>query len=609
MRSDHSLLQSTIRPEQIAEACAKYEYGSCVLSDNDTLSGSVDFIKACKDKKIKPILSKDFILKDGSSLQLIAKNLDGWKMLLKITAYQAKQDIDIRGIASLVGTSKNLICINNGLGSYLSTKIFSDNWLQMFNANDEMCKELICPDFMKNTEVAVQELVEIFGKENVFLGTSHDNISANSTINSIYRSLPYNKVYCNETSYLEKLDAADQRILLCVMFRTNLQNALKVISSKDPRFSKYFRCNDYWLPNVSGDDIISDTWDGKELDNTQLISDMCEEYSILGKLTLPKFDCPNNMEEKEYIRELCINGWKKFILPKIPKEKLGEYGERVKSELEVINGAGLAGYFLIVQDYLNFARTKGLVGPGRGSSSGSLVAMLTGITMVDPIEYNLLFERFYNAGRNTKDRIALPDIDCDFPINRREDIFNYIREKYGHNKVSQISTYSRMQGRSIITEVINAHNSCTFDEIKRITEHIPDESKISDDLQEMEEEDGGASILKWALENKAEELSEWVSLKDGKIESENGNFGNLFEQAIRLEGLKKSRGKHAAGIVISPIPIEEMVPIIKDKSGELIAALEMNALEAMGLAKMDILGLGTLDRLEGVQRIISTGEL
>jgi DNA polymerase-3 subunit alpha len=125
----------------------------------------------------------------------------------------------------------------------------------------------------------------------------------------------------------------------------------------------------------------------------------------------------------------------------------------------------------------------------------------------------------------------------------------------------------------------------------------------------MEEDGSGASILKWALENKADELSEWVALRDGKIESENGNFGNLFEQAIRLEGLKKSRGKHAAGIVISPIPIEEMVPIIKDKSGDLIADLEMNALEAMGLAKMDILGLGTLDRLEGVQRIISTGEL
>ena len=323
---------------------------------------------------------------------------------------------------------------------------------------------------------------------------------------------------------------------------------------------------------------------------------MCEEYEILGSPILPKFPCPNNSTEDEYLRELCRHGWTNLLKAgnKIEQpDKLEAYLNRIKKELEIIQDANLSGYFLIVRDIVNYVKNNDwLPGPGRGSAAGCLVSYLVGITQVDPIEHDLIFERFYNAGRNTDNHVSLPDIDIDVPAEKRDDTIKYIRSKYGNNKVGQMITFGRLQGRGALKEVFRVHEACTFDEMNTITKHIPQEHEISDQLQDMDE----PSIIKWALINQPEGLKEWCYINDD--ECLEGKYSKLFEQAIRLEGTYKSQGKHAAGVVISSEKLSEVCPMIRDKHGEeKVAGLEMQDLESMGHVKFDVLGINFLDKI------------
>ena len=233
------------------------------------------------------------------------------------------------------------------------------------------------------------------------------------------------------------------------------------------------------------------------------------------------------------------------------------------------------------------------------------------MTEIDPIEYDLIFERFYNAGRNTKDHVSLPDVDMDFEIQNRDKTIAYIKEKYGHDKVAQILTFSRMQGRGALKDVLRVHSACGFEEMNRITKWIPDEADISDQLQEMREADkdsggdGDASIIMWALENNSDELKQWCYIDDnGDLQ---GSMSKRFEQAVRLEGTKRSQSKHAAGIVVSQQPLNEVAPLVFDKkSKEPVAGMEMGDLEAMGHVKFDILGIALLDKIHGVKRLVES---
>jgi DNA polymerase-3 subunit alpha len=228
------------------------------------------------------------------------------------------------------------------------------------------------------------------------------------------------------------------------------------------------------------------------------------------------------------------------------------------------------------------------------SAAGCLISYLIGITKIDPIEFDLLFARFYNAGRNTADHISLPDIDIDVPGTKRDEIIAYLKDKYGHSRVSQMLTFGRLQGKSAIKEVLRINEACSFGEMNAISNCIPDEAKISDQLAEMDDED--RSIIRWALINNSEELRDFCRLsEDGKLE---GEYAEYFEQAIQIEGTFKTQGKHAAGVVISAEPLQKVCPMVKQKgSSEKIAGLEMTDLEALGHVKFDILGLSLLDKL------------
>ena len=241
-----------------------------------------------------------------------------------------------------------------------------------------------------------------------------------------------------------------------------------------------------------------------------------------------------------------------------------------------------------------------LAGPGRGSAAGCLISYLIGITKIDPVEHDLLFERFYNAGRNTGGHVSLPDIDMDVPGKKRDDVIDYLKEKYGSEHVSQMITFGRLQGRSAIKEVLRVNEACSFSEMNAITKSVPNEADISDQLAEMDDED--RSIIRWALINRADELRDFCHITDdGKLE---GDYAEYFQQAIDIEGTFKTQGKHAAGVVISKDKLKNVCPMVVQKGAtEKIAGLEMSDLEALGHVKFDVLGINLLDKLMKIQEL------
>lgn len=217
-----------------------------------------------------------------------------------------------------------------------------------------------------------------------------------------------------------------------------------------------------------------------------------------------------------------------------------------------------------------------------------------------------MFDRFYNAGRNSKDHISMPDIDVDVPINKREDIIEYIKNQYGQDKVSQMITFNTIKGRGALKDVLRVYGNISFEEMNKITKNIPDEAKIADELQEMKEETGESSIIRWALENNPDKLREWCFI-DEKNELQ-GPLAKRFEQAIRLEGTKSNQSKHAAGIAISSHPLKESCPMVYDsKNDQLIAGMEMQDLESIGIIKFDILGVAMLDKVMTITDLLKSG--
>lgn len=390
--------------------------------------------------------------------------------------------------------------------------------------------------------------------------------------------------------YVTKDEADCHRVLLCSGMKTTLKKVNALLKNNQPVDNKeFFLSDDFYLPPPS----MSEPY--KNTDIVNQVADLCEEYEIARKPMLPTFSCPEEMDEDEYLTDLCRKGWRQRLLSttKIEKKENEQiYVDRIKRELKVIFKANLSGYFLIVQDIVNFVKSQGwLAGPGRGSAAGCLVSYLLSITDVDPIEYDLLFERFYNEGRNTEDYVSLPDIDMDVPAEHRDEVIDYIKTKYGKENVAQMITFGRLRGRAAIKEVLRINDAVSFAEMNTITESIPDEAKISDQLELMDDK----SIIKWALENEPDSLKNWCTMDDdGNLD---GPLSHLFEQAIKIEGTNKSQGKHPAGVIISKHKLANVCPMTKDKSGDTVAAFDMGHLETQGHVKFDVLGIELLSKI------------
>ena len=615
--SEYSLLDGLSQCSDIAERTIEIGSNACALTDHGSVSGAVDFSSEMKSKGLKPILGCELYIAKGSAQDknkesaklmshqvVLAKNLEGWKNLLNLVSqgnhesnFYHKPRVDLEMVNNLASKG-NLISFSGHLGSYLAKEITTED-------------DRLDPDWMKKGVAAAKTLQDIFGKGNFFIEIQlidqHINKFAGVIGGCLRQIAKHADIPCVATAdshYCRKEDADDQRVLLSMAYRKTIGQIQREIrdGTRTKGLDTFFNSDNYHIPDLS--EMMHHSTE-EELANTNLISDMCEDYSILKPPQPPEFKCPDGLTPEQYLRSLCRDGWRNKMSV-IDKESdiFKEYGSRVNSELDIFTSIGLSSYFLIVDDILKFVRNKGYItGVGRGSAAGCMVSNLLGITQVDPIPFGLIFERFYNAGRNSPGKISWPDIDFDIPKEAREETIEYIKNKYGEENVGQIITFQKLKGKAALTRVMSARGNISFAEQKAITKCLQDEAKVSDELKGIEEEYGYSSSILWALENTPQKLKEWCYIGDnGKLE---GRMAKIFEQAIRIEHTKVSAGKHAAGIVVSNMPISESCPMVMDKDRKnYLAGFEGPSCEEVGLLKLDCLAIRGLDKVMDVVNIV-----
>ena len=612
VHSEYSLLDGLSKTSQISKRIADTETNACALTDHGTVSGAVDFYQTMKRASQKPILGCEFyICKNGPAAErnpdnkglfhqvVLAKNAEGWRDLLSLVSlsnlpenFYYKPRIDLDQLAKIASRG-NLISFSGHLGSHLANCVLED----------------------QDPVYEAQRLRDIFGKDNFYVEIQLIDAENNDTsrvvaaqLREVAQKASLKCVATPDAHYPTQDDAEDQRVLLCTSFKKTIGEVQRDIKGgKGKSLTPFFSSNNFYIPSYED---MKRWHTDEELAATVEIASNCENYDILSHPNPPTFSCPNSMTDEEYLKALCRHGWKeKMGHVKKTHSDFGEYGKRVDNEISIFSDAKLSSYFLIVQDILKFCNQQGyLTGPGRGSAAGCMVSYLIGITQIDPVKYDLVFERFYNAGRNTEERISMPDIDIDVPKEARGEIIEYVKKKYGESNVAQIISFQTLKGRASLKRVMQARGNISFDEQNAITQFIMDESKIADELQDMKEELGVSSIVLWALKNKKEQLKDWCEIgDDGKLE---GRMAKVFEQAIRLEDTKIIQSKHAAGVVVSPQPISETCPMVhssdKDDKSRL-AGFEGPSCEEVGLLKLDVLGIRMLDKIMEVPEILRHG--
>lgn len=630
----YSLLDSISNPEGLAKRCIELGISGAAITDHGSISGVPARLSVFNKAGLRTVKGCEIYLCDDvstnrtpenrqlSHLVVLAKNLAGWKELLRLVSrsndkdklyYKPRLSLDELREFTAGG---NLIAFSGHPGSDLGNIIFKDPKLAYrASSYEEVREHHIHPDAGKRTLDKIEQYISVFGRENFFLEIQVLDPELMPACQAIAKCLRWASektgipcVATPDTHYVNRDDAVDQRILLCSRLRTTLNQVRRRIEQEeDVELGGFFQTNSYHLPSYE-EMLVHHT--KEELHQSLVIAGMCDDYSILSKPRVPQFPDVGGMTQEGYLRELCRGGWDQLIdnnhlLPK----PIEVYKDRLEHELGVVESTGLlASYFNIVQDVMAFSKKRGRwTGFGRGSSAGCLISYLVGITAVDPLRYDLLFERFYNEGRNTADHTSLPDIDCDFPKTERIHVFKYIQGKYGQDRVGKISTFGTLAGKSAIDEVMSAHE-IPFELRKQITKIFPDKARISEELQDMADKGEEPSIIKYTLDFYKDELSDWVTLNsDGSI---SGEMAPLFEQAIRLEGVKKVRSIHAAGVVISDVPLCDVAPLRWDDEDDAwVADMEYPQLESMGLMKLDILGVAQLDKCEGIRDLCATGML
>jgi DNA polymerase III subunit alpha len=546
--SGFSLLRATNRIKDIVE---KTEYVGA-LTDYGAMFGIVEYYKQMKKAKKKPILGFEAFTesidgeKNSNQLVLLAMNLKGVKNLFKLTSL---------GFENVYGETPHI--------SYDMLRKYSEGVIATSaGLNGEIPRRLLADDYEGAKRVAL-ELSHIFGKENFYIEIQRHGIEEEDIVNpqliQLARELGLKIVGTTDSHYTNKEDAKDHEILLCLHDKTTLDDDNRTV----------FPGEGYHLHTV--DEIEALFADIPEaLDNTLEIAEKCNVELELGKVNMPHFKVPAPYkDESAYFQYLC---WKGFEERFKGTEKFNseEYRERLQFEMDTINRMGFPGYFLIVWDFVDFAKRRGiLVGPGRGSACGSLVAYVLRITEVDPIEYGLLFERFLNV-----DRISMPDIDIDFEDKRRGEVFDYVKQEYGEESVSKIITFGTMAARMVVRDVARVLGK-PYSLGDRIAKAIPQKPKMT---------------LKKAFEESPEFK---------KMYEEDPEVREVVDIAMKLEGLPRNMSQHACGVIIAPSAVTDFIPqvwIENEETGEKEPTTQftMSECEEMGLLKMDFLGLRTM---------------
>lgn len=550
VQSGYSLLSSAIKINDLVHKAKKLNYPSLALTDENVMYGAVSFYQACKREGIKPIigLSVSILEEDESDAAafpfvLLAENNTGYHNLLKLS--------------SLVKTKAEKGLKKKWLSHY------SEGVIVLTPGKRGMIETYVEAGRIEEAESVTRFLQRIFGQENVYFsiqrhGDIEQELNAKMLLLAKKWGIPI--VAANDVRYLEKEQSSAYECLLAIKKGTKLEDGKEAAETKE-----------YYLKSSEEmAELFSDL--PEALNQTISISERCTIDLPLGGIHLPKYTTPEGMEADRYLEKLCEEGLQEKLQEQHDPAK---YRERLYYELSVIRQMKFSDYFLIVWDFMNYAHRQGIVtGPGRGSAAGSLVAYVLNITTIDPIKYDLLFERFLNP-----DRISMPDIDIDFPDHRRDEVIRYVAKKYGELHVAQIITFGTLAAKAAVRDVGRVLGAAS-EEVDTISKLVPNKMGIT---------------LRQAYEQ-SEALRAYLG--------QSAERQQLFETAKEIEGLPRHTSTHAAGVVISERPLTELIAIQEGHEGVYLTQFDMDGLEAVGLLKMDFLGLRNLTILDKtIQRV------
>ena len=560
VHTEYSLLDGSNKIKEYVDRVRELGMDSAAITDHGVMYGVIDFYRAARAAGIKPILGCEVYVAPGSRfdreagsgddryyhLVLLAENNQGYSNLMKIVSkgfvegfyYKPRVDLSLlekyhEGIIALSA------CLAGEVARFLTRGMYED------------------------AKKAALRYQDIFGKGNFFLELQDHGIPEQQNVNQqllkMHRETGIELVATNDVHYTLAEDAQPHDVLLC------LQTGKKLADEDRMRYEG----GQYYVKSPEEMERLF-PYAPEALENTHKIAQRCHVEIEFGVTKLPKFDVPEGYTSWEYLNELCFKGLEERYQPVTEELK-----ERLNYELSTIRNMGYVDYFLIVWDFIKYARDHDImVGPGRGSAAGSLVAYTLGITQLDPIRYDLLFERFLNP-----ERVSMPDIDVDFCFERRQEVIDYVRRKYGDDCVVQIVTFGTLAARGVIRDVGRVMD-LPYAQVDTIAKMIPQELNITIDK---------------ALQMNPEFKKAYEEQKE---------IHDLIDTAKRLEGLPRHTSMHAAGVVISQKDVSEYVPLSRASDGSIVTQFTMTTLEELGLLKMDFLGLRTLTVIQNAVHLI-----
>ncbi len=559
LHTEYSLLDGACRLDNVLDRAIELGQTSIAITDHGVMYGAVDFYKKAKAKGIKPIIGCECYVAARSRfdkvhaldseryhLVLLCKNATGYQNLIAMVSqawtegFYTKPRIDRE---LLEKHSEGLIALSACLAG-------------------EIPRALTAGNYEKAKETALW-YKSVFGEGNYYLELQNHGISEQKQIEPMLIRLSNETgiplVATNDTHYVNREDSKTQQVLICVATNTTIgqENSLE------------FQTDEFYLKSEEEmTELFSHV--PQAIENTQKIADMCNFDFEFGNTKLPHFEVPDGKDHFEWFKEQCYEGMYRHYGENPPSE----YFERLDYELDVINKMGYVDYFLIVHDFIRYAKSKGIpVGPGRGSGAGSLAAYCIGITGIDPMKYNLLFERFLNP-----ERVSMPDFDVDFCYERREEVIDYVVNKYGADHVAQIVTFGTLAARAAIRDVGRAMG-IPYNVVDNVSKQVPRELNIT---------------IQKALK-KSPEFKELYDSDD--------QIKELIDTSMKVEGMPRHSSTHAAGVVITRDPVASYVPLALNDNSP-VTQYTMTTLEELGLLKMDFLGLRTLTVISDAEKMI-----
>ena len=560
VHTEYSLLDGASKLKQLAKRAKELGQTALAITDHGVMYGCIDFYVACKDAGIKPIIGCEVYVaprtrfdkvhafdKERYHLILLAENDIGYKNLIRIVSdawtegFYTKPRVDHDLLEQY---HEGIICLSACVAG-------------------EVPRYIDAGDYEKAKQTALWYR-DVFGADNYFIEIQDHGLDIQKRTNPglirLAKETGIGLVVTNDSHYINKEDAEIQKILICIQTGHTI----------DEDTGLDFGADEFYLK--SGDEMAALFPDYPEaVTNTNKIAERCNvEYDLHAASILPHFDVPNNQDHFEYFRDMCYAGMVKNYGDNYPQE----YMDRLNYELGIIKQMGFIDYFLIVWDYINYAKSVGIpVGPGRGSGAGSIAAYTCGITDIDPMKYALIFERFLNP-----ERVSMPDFDIDFCQERRGEVIEYVKRRYGDDHVAQIATFSTMAAKGAVRDVGRVLGM-DYSSVNAVAKEIPQE-------------------LGMTIQKALDSSQDLKKLYDG-----NPDVKRLIDTSIRIEGMPRNTGMHAAGVVICRDPVVTYVPLALS-NGSVITQFYKGWVEKIGLLKMDFLGLKTLTMLNDAQRMI-----